>query len=67
MFGIKYDYSVLIHYRHTEDDPYFGTVIYSTNGLDGPWHPMVTGDTDHCFEIVEVLYKAQEPKESEKF
>lgn len=63
MYSLKYDYAVLCHYRHTEEDPYFGTVIYTTHGIGGPWHPMVTGDIDNCYEIVEALYKAQGPRE----
>ncbi|HEY7821435.1 MAG TPA: hypothetical protein VIG24_01305 [Acidimicrobiia bacterium] len=47
-------YAVFMH----DDDE--ATVIYA-DSLEGPWHEMVTGHPDHCWEIVNALKLAQRP------
>jgi hypothetical protein len=50
-----YIYAVRIRDRETEDDPRLGTVMYSTNGTAGPWHDMVSGHPEVCWEVYEAL------------
>lgn len=48
-------YAVRIHDRITEDDPTTGTVMYTIRGEIGPWHDMVTGDVEWCWEVRDAL------------
>lgn len=48
-------YSIRIYNRDTEEDPHLGTVMYSSNGASGPWHDMVTGHPDWCWEVMNAL------------
>lgn len=49
------DYSYRMHPRMTEDDPELATVMYSTHGIEGPWHDMATGHPDWIDEILGAL------------
>lgn len=53
-----YVYAVRVHDRETEDDPQLGTVMYSTSGFAGPWHDMVSGHPEVCWEVYEALTAA---------
>jgi hypothetical protein len=48
-------YGVRLHDRDTEEDPQLGTVMYSTDGVHGPWHDMATGHPEWCWEILDAL------------
>jgi hypothetical protein len=50
-----YIYGVRIHDRETEEDPHLGTVMYSSRGEIGPWHDMVTGHPEWCWEVADAL------------
>jgi hypothetical protein len=50
-----YCYGVRVFERLTEDDPHAGAVMYSVAGAAGPWHDMVTGPLDYCWEVLEAL------------
>lgn len=50
-----YIYSVRVHDRDTEEDPHLGTVMYSSRGETGPWHDMVTGHPEWCWEVADAL------------
>lgn len=49
------DYSYRVHDRLTEDDPELATVMYSTEGPEGPWFDMATGHPDWIEEILGAL------------
>jgi hypothetical protein len=48
-------YGVRIHDRETEDDPHLGTLMYSSSGPEGPWHDMMTGHPEWCWEAADAL------------
>lgn len=47
-------YSIRIHDRLVEEDPHQATVMYA-HDVEGPWHDMVTGATDWCWEVLGAL------------
>lgn len=53
-------YAVRVHDRLTEDDPSLATIMQSFDGIEGPWHDMVTGDADHVYDILEALLDRRE-------
>ena len=53
-------YAVRAHPILNEDEWPQGTVMYSTHTPDGPWHDMVTGSIDHCWEVLDALQIAEE-------
>lgn len=54
-------YAIRFHDRHKEDDPELATVIYSTNGVEGPWFDIVTGNPEWCEEVLDALqYRASD-------
>jgi hypothetical protein len=48
-------YSLRIHNRITDEDPELATVMYTTNGAQGPWHDIVTGHPEWCWEVMDAL------------
>jgi hypothetical protein len=56
-FAGKTIYAVRLFDRETEDDPHLAAVMYSNSGQDGPWHDIVFGHPDWCWEVLEALYK----------
>jgi hypothetical protein len=48
-------YGILIHDRLVETDPHVATVMYSTNGPEGPWHDICTCDTDWAWEVLDAF------------
>ena len=56
-------YGVRLHDRNTDDDPQLGTVMYSTDGVHGPWHDMATGHPEWCWEILEALLIAEQHRD----
>lgn len=48
-------YAIRFHDRYKEDDPELATVIYSTQGSEGPWFDIVTGSLDWCEEVLDAL------------
>jgi hypothetical protein len=63
-------YGVRIMDRETEKDPHLGVVMYSSGGDGGPWHDMVIGHPDWCWEVYEalnfVLYSKMEKRKEEE-
>jgi hypothetical protein len=57
LFVGKTIYAVRVFDRDTEDDPHLAAVMYSSSGQDGPWHDIVFGHPDWCWEVLEALYK----------
>lgn len=57
---IDYEYSVLIHNRQNESDPHVASLIYTLNGINGPWFEMVRGEPGYCDEILDALYYQKE-------
>jgi len=53
-------YSLRMHDRNTEKDPYLATVMYSVDGEQGPWNDIVTGHPEWCWEVVTALTLMQE-------
>jgi hypothetical protein len=56
-------YSLRIHDRTTEEDPELATVMYTTNGVQGPWHDIVTGHPEWCWEVMYALTFVNAAKE----
>jgi hypothetical protein len=54
-FGIK------IHDRLRPEDPELSTVMYCVSGNpEGPWHDIVTCDTDWAWEVLNALQFVEE-------
>lgn len=60
---MQYIYSVRHHDIINEDQHPVGTVMYSVNGSSGPWHDMVTGPPDYCWQIVDALTTVEEQQQ----
>jgi hypothetical protein len=49
-------HAVRLHDRQTENDPVLATLMYSTQGSEGPWHDMATGHPDYIWELLEIVF-----------
>jgi chromosome segregation ATPase len=61
-----YVYAVRLHDRETEDDPSLATVMYTSSGIEGPWHDMATGHPDWCWDICDALMFQMDAKMEQK-
>jgi hypothetical protein len=55
-------YAVRILDREKEEDPHVAFVMHSSQGVEGPWHDMVMGSPDWCWEVFEALSFVQYSK-----
>jgi hypothetical protein len=60
------EYAVREHEVTNEEHVVQGTVMYTVYGKNGPWHDMVTGPADYCWEIVDALQFVEEIKREER-
>jgi hypothetical protein len=60
------EYAVREHEVINEENIVQGTVMYTVYGKNGPWHDMVTGPVDYCWEIIDALQFVEEIKREER-
>lgn len=53
-------YAVRIHADHRVTEPKLATLMYSHHGPEGPWHDMVTGDSETIWELFEIIEAKEE-------
>jgi hypothetical protein len=60
------EYAVREHDVIDENQLPQATVMYTIYGKSGPWHDMVTGPADYCWEILDALQAVEDVRRRER-
>lgn len=58
-------FAIRIHDRLTEHDPHLATIMRAEL-CEGPWHDMVSGEPDYCWDILGALETVEEQRSARK-